>query len=109
MHRAALFFSWRRAGAVASLWMGLLLGGAAHAALVGSVTVSLIAPGGLTTDSIVTPISVSDTVSPFASAIAAGDATNIGDGRNQRCQKKSKVPGTVDPGRNQRCQEPFIL
>lgn len=78
MHRAALFFSWRRAGAVASLWMGLLLGGAAHAALVGSVTVSLIAPGGLTADLIVTPISVSDTVSPLASAIAPGDATNIG-------------------------------
>lgn len=76
MHSAAMFFSWLRARTVVSMLGGLLLASASHAGLVGPVMVSLIAPGGLTSDP--TPISVSDTVSPLASAIAAGDTTSIG-------------------------------
>ncbi len=76
MQRAALFLSWRRAGAVAGMLCGVLLASTSHAALVSPVKVSLIAPGGLTGDT--TPISVSDIVTPIPVAISVGDSTNIG-------------------------------
>jgi hypothetical protein len=63
--------------AAACCWVALLASGAAHAAFVSAVDISLIAPGGIVGDS--TPINLHDSVTPVdGNLLLPGDGSNIG-------------------------------